>query len=153
MVVLSIKNVEFHLVLQLSTSFLSPQIFNWRAVSTNFSKPLGVTVQKAALSRIFSTLSLITFYPFFTIKFNMCAQQRVWKNFSFNISELLESLPKRMLIKASFDVQLSTVKEDNLRSTFQSNKQSIKALECLRGMWARHIYKPVIETKLNYNKI
>ena len=70
----------------------------------------------------------------------MCAQQRMWKNFPFNISELLESLPKRMLIKASFVVQLSTVKEANLRSTFQSNKQSIKTLESVSEVCGQGTY-------------
>ena len=63
---------------------------------------------------------------------------------------------KRILIKASFVEQLSTVKVDNLRSIFQSKKQSNKALEsdtkvCGQGTYTNLYLKQneIIITKLN----
>ena len=120
----SIKNLEFHLVLQSTTNFLLNWIFNRAHVPINFSFILGITVQKLALSLTFSMTLAIMDKPSFTIKFNICAQHRMWNSWPPKIRDLLEILSKMRSIIASFVVQLSTVKVETFLSRFQSIKHS-----------------------------
>ncbi|BAS77829.1 Os10g0443600 [Oryza sativa Japonica Group] len=66
--------------------------------------------------------------PSFTIKFKICAQQRICSNEPFNIrvsaGNLSSIVPNRFSINLSLVLQLSSVIVDSLLSKFQSARTS-----------------------------